>query len=158
MADEVLSAQAFTRLHVNTRGGILPAMATLGGNIRRARERMGFGTQAAGARALGWSQSRLSDLENDRYESVDTATLIQVAKIFECSIEDLVLEIDAVYDAIRARVREKSDLPSNQRTAFESELLERWRLLKPDTRESLQRVIWELTDDVMKALNAKQTA
>lgn len=107
---EVLMSLTFTRLHVKARGGILPAL-TLGENIRGARERAGFATQGAAARALGWSQSRLSDLENDRYESLDTMTLLHLAKTFQCSMNDFFIEVDKEYDMVRQRLEQDAVEP-----------------------------------------------
>lgn len=100
---EALYGQLLTRLHVNSRAYMLPAVATLGENIRRVRERAGHETQGAGAKALGWSQSRLSDLENDRYDSVDTTTLLHLAKTFDCSVDDFFRDVDREYDKVRHR-------------------------------------------------------
>lgn len=81
--------------------GILTVvMATIGENIKRLRPRAGFKTQGALALAIGVPQSRMSDWENGRYESIETENLVSIAKAIGVSIDELLAGVDPVYDKI----------------------------------------------------------
>jgi len=77
-----------------------PHMASIGGNIRQLRIEKRFETQGAFAAALGVPQSRVSDWENDRYDSPDLTSLIRIATLLSVSIDALLAGVDARYDAI----------------------------------------------------------
>lgn len=71
---------------------------TLGKNIKRIRLARGIDTQTKLARLLDVPQPQASDWENDRYKSLDTLTLLRIAKKLKVSLDQLVEGIDAEYD------------------------------------------------------------
>lgn len=80
---------------------IPPVMASFGSNLSELRVRAGYKRKKDFAAAVGVKPSQLSDWEKDRYRSVDSRTLIQLAKALKCSLDDLLEGIDAEYDAAR---------------------------------------------------------
>jgi phage repressor protein C with HTH and peptisase S24 domain len=84
-------------------------MATIGENIRRRREMAGFATQKEFAAALGKPQSHVSDWETSRYKLPDTASLIEVAKILDCSLDDFLVGVDRGYDKAAGLERREAD-------------------------------------------------
>ncbi len=74
---------------------------SLGENIKRLRWASGLQTQKAFADRLGVPQPRVSDWENDRYDVLETTTLVRIAKGLRCSIDDLLVGLDPDYDRIR---------------------------------------------------------
>lgn len=79
----------------------LAEVVTLGSNVRDVRTRAGYKQQGEAAKALGWAQSRLSDIEGDRYGSMDSETLLHIAITFNASVEDLLVGTNTGYDAQR---------------------------------------------------------
>jgi phage repressor protein C with HTH and peptisase S24 domain len=87
---------------------------TVGENIRRLRKRADL-SQGDLAERIGVSQSVLSSWETDRYDLPETASLMKLAKALDCSIDDLLAGVDAVYDQVIGRrapflVREGHDV------------------------------------------------
>ena len=74
---------------------------SLGENIKRLRTVAGIQTQKAFAELLGVPQPRVSDWENDRYTVLEIPTLIKLAKVFHCSVDELLAGVDPDYDRIR---------------------------------------------------------
>ena len=74
---------------------------SLGQNIRRLRRESGLHTQKALADLLGVPQPQVSDWENDRYAVLETLTLVKIAKGLRCSVDELLVGVDPVYDQIR---------------------------------------------------------
>lgn len=72
---------------------------TVGANVRRLRELAGMSTQTTLAERMGVPQSRVSDLENDRYVLPDTKTLMLAATAIGCRVDDLLAGVDPDYDA-----------------------------------------------------------
>ena len=62
---------------------------------------VGLRTQKAFAELLGVPQSQVSDWEKDRYAVLEISTLIKLAKVFHCSVDELLAGIDPDYDRIR---------------------------------------------------------
>lgn len=52
------------------------------------------------ARSAGLSASRVSDLESDRYRMPDAPTLLKIAKVLRCSVDDLLEGVDPEYQAM----------------------------------------------------------
>lgn len=71
--------------------------ASFGENIRRIR---GARTQKEFADLCGVSQSRISDWERGRYQSMDLKSLFKIAKADRISIDRIVPGIDAEYDSL----------------------------------------------------------
>lgn len=74
---------------------------TFGRNIRRLRWDAGIRTQRGLADLLGVPQPQVSDWENDRYGTLETMTLVRIAKGLRCSVDQLLAGIDADYDRVR---------------------------------------------------------
>lgn len=84
------------------RNAILCPLATsIGERIRETGEKAGFDSQIARARALGVTQQRMNDLENDRYQAPDTKTLKHIAAIFGTTVEYLSNGITTYYQTKR---------------------------------------------------------
>lgn len=95
----MLEGSAVTWVHEGVSFVTLP---TIGENIVRLRKAAGFKKQGDFARKIGVPQSRVSDLEKDRYGLPDTATLIRVAKVLSCSIDRILNGVDPAYDVVIA--------------------------------------------------------
>lgn len=76
------------------------AAATLGGNIKKLRQAAGYEDQGPFVEALGASQSQVSGWENDRYGTMQTKTLLRIAKLLKLPLNDFVVGIDPEYDVI----------------------------------------------------------
>ena len=74
---------------------------SLGKNIKRLRTMVGLRTQKALTELLGIPQSQVSDWENNRYTIIEVSTLIKLAKVFHCSVDELLAGVDPDYDWIR---------------------------------------------------------
>ncbi len=70
-------------------------------NIKRLRTVAGFRTRNQLADLLGISQSQLADWEHDRYPILNISSLIKLAKSVNCSVDDLLADVDPDYDRIR---------------------------------------------------------
>lgn len=78
---------------------------SLGQNIKRLRIAAGIATQRALADRLHVPQPQVSDWENDRYATLETPTLMKLAKVMRCTIDQLLDGVDPDYDQVReARV------------------------------------------------------
>ena len=85
---------------------------SLGQNVKRLRAAAGIPTQRALADRLHVPQPQVSDWENDRYGILETLTLIKLAKVLRCSIDDLLEGVDPDYDVIRrARAAARRSAP-----------------------------------------------
>jgi transcriptional regulator with XRE-family HTH domain len=114
---------------------MLMAMKSIGGNIRRLREKAGFATQKAFSQALGWHQSRTNELENDRYALPDLDTLMHVATTLRCGLDELLLGANPAYDTQRAMA--PKDAAGRVVVASgedERDLLQAYREAEPDER------------------------
>lgn len=89
---------------------------SFGKNVRRLRENQGL-QQKELARKLGVKQSALSSWERDRSGLPETPTLLRFAKGLGCSVDDLLVGVDAAYDQI---VIERRDLSSHADAASSS--------------------------------------
>ena len=87
-------------------------LVSLGQNVKRLRVAAGIPTQRALADRLHVPQPQVSDWENDRYGILETLTLIRLAKVLRCSIDDLLEGVDPDYDVIRrARAAARRSAP-----------------------------------------------
>ena len=77
------------------------SLVSLGQNIKRLRIVAGLSTQRALADRLHVPQPQVSDWENDRYGALETQTLIKLAKVLRCSIDQLLDGVDPDYDQVR---------------------------------------------------------
>ena len=82
---------------------------SLGQNIKRLRAAAGLSTQRALADRLHVPQPQVSDWENDRYGALETQTLMKLAKVLRCSIDELLNGVDPDYDQVR-EAREAIDV------------------------------------------------
>ncbi len=82
---------------------------SLGQNIKRLRIAAGLSTQRALADRLHVPQPQVSDWENDRYGTLETQTLMKLAKVLRCSIDELLDGVDPDYDQVR-EAREAIDV------------------------------------------------
>ena len=71
---------------------------SLGKNIKRLRTMVGLRTQKALTELLGIPQSQVSDWENNRYTVLEISTLIKLAKVLHCSVDELLAGVDPDYD------------------------------------------------------------
>ena len=74
---------------------------SLGKNIKRLRTVAGFQTQKAFAELLGVPQPQVSDWENDRFALLSISSLIRIAKVCHCSLDELLAGVDPDYDRLR---------------------------------------------------------
>ncbi len=74
---------------------------SLGQNIKRLRIAAGISTQRALAQRLRVPQPQVSDWENDRYRTLETPTLMKLAKVLRCTIDQLLNGVDPDYDQVR---------------------------------------------------------
>lgn len=79
---------------------ILSAVATIGANIKRLREKHTTLSQGALARALGLPASRVNDWERGRYKSMEIKWLLKIAAAIGRPVEELVEGLDADYDRL----------------------------------------------------------
>ena len=84
---------------------------SVGRNIKRLRLEAGISTPRAFAERLGVLDAQLSDWENDRYVLLRVPTLVRIAKVLRCSVEDLLEGVDPEYDRARGVVRLPSAMP-----------------------------------------------
>ena len=84
---------------------------SVGGNIKRLRLAAGICTLRAFAERLGVLDAQLSDWENDRYVLLRVPTLVRIAKVIRCSVDDLLVGVDPEYDRARRVVRLASAMP-----------------------------------------------
>ena len=82
---------------------------SLGQNIKRLRLAAGISTQRALADRLHVPQPQVSDWENDRYGTLETQTLMKLAKVLRCTIDQLLDGVDPDYDQVR-EAREAVDV------------------------------------------------
>lgn len=80
---------------------MLCLVASIGSNIKKAREAAGMKTQAELAKKLGVPQPQMSDWENDRYAVVEVTTLIKIAAAIPCALDALVEGLNPQYDSGR---------------------------------------------------------
>ena len=85
-----------------------PDTVSLGQNIKRLRIVAGISTQKALADRLHVPQPQVSDWENDRYGTLETQTLMKLAKVLRCTIDQLLDGVDPDYDRVR-EAREAAD-------------------------------------------------
>jgi transcriptional regulator with XRE-family HTH domain len=78
---------------------------SVGKNLRRLRNNAGFKHQGRFAERAGFSQQWVSDLENERYEMPDTASLMKLAAAIGCTVDDLLVGVDQTYDAAMVTAR-----------------------------------------------------
>ena len=74
---------------------------SVGKNIKRLRTVMGLRTQKALVELLGVPQSQVSEWEHDRSAILDISSLIKLAKVLHCSVDELLAGVDPDYDRIR---------------------------------------------------------
>ena len=84
---------------------------SVGRNIKRLRLEAGICTLRAFAERLGVLDAQLSDWENDRYVVLKVRTLVRIAKVIRCSVDDLLVGVDPEYDRARRVVRLPSAMP-----------------------------------------------
>lgn len=75
---------------------------TFGQNLKALRERAGFKTAKSLADALGVVPSVISKMENDLQGLPETPTLLRLAKVLRCSIDELLGGLDSGYSVARA--------------------------------------------------------
>lgn len=64
-------------------------VATLGENIQRLRRRAGLKTGRSLADAMGVTPPVISKLENDQQGLPESQTLLRLAKVLHCSVDEL---------------------------------------------------------------------
>ena len=84
---------------------------SVGRNIKRLRLEAGISALRAFAERLGVLDAQLSDWENDRYVVLKVRTLVRIAKVLRCSVDDLLVGVDPEYDRARRVVRLASAMP-----------------------------------------------
>ena len=84
---------------------------SVGRNIKRLRLEAGISALRAFAERLGVLDAQLSDWENDRHAMLSVSTLVRIAKVLRCSVDDLLVGVDPEYDRARGVVRLPSALP-----------------------------------------------
>ena len=95
-------------------------MATFGGNVRRIQKARGMSvTELAGR--VGVAQSVVSGWRTDRRGLPETPTLFKLAKALDCSVEELLRDLDEEY----SRLRLQSAAEVFSRARWEEKLLER---------------------------------
>lgn len=94
--------------------GAYAVAVSLGQNIKRLRERPGFErTRRELARSMGTEYQSLYDWETDRRKTVDSATLLKLARALQVTVEQLLDGVDDDYEAIkRDLVRQSRDQQS----------------------------------------------
>lgn len=88
---------------------MLATVGSIGENIRRIRTDRGIRTQGELAKLLEVPQPQASDWENDRYKTLDTTTLLRIAKKLRVSVDELVVGVDNEYDGVRRDLIGQSD-------------------------------------------------
>ena len=73
---------------------------SLGTNIRRLRSVAGFRKQRELADLLGVPQTQVADWEHDRYTVITVRSLIKLATVFRCSVDELLAGVDPDYDRV----------------------------------------------------------
>lgn len=142
-------------------GYVFGSVATFGENLQRLRKRAGFSTAKRLADALEMTQPQLSKIEKDLQGLPTGTTLLALAKAIRFSIDELLEGVDADYDAVLDAAASRHGPMSTgiSLTAEQVELLERWALLKPGSRDALRHTLADLTDEALKAKHhEKQTA
>ncbi|MYN67822.1 MAG: LexA family transcriptional regulator [Acidobacteria bacterium] len=86
---------------------------TLGTNIRRLRSVVGPRSQKKLAERLGVAPSQVADWEHDRYAVISIQSLIKLATVFHCSVDDLLAGVDADYDQLLAGVADAAYAAGN---------------------------------------------
>ena len=76
-----------------------------GQNVKRAREAAGYRFANEFAKALKVKPSVVSRWETNKGGLPETPTLLRIAKVTNCSIEDLLVGVDRAYDAQRETAR-----------------------------------------------------
>ena len=84
---------------------------SVGRNIKRLRLEAGMRTLRAFAERLGVPGAQSFDWENDRYVMLSVRTLLRIAKVLRCSVDDLLVGVDPEYDRARRVVRLPSAMP-----------------------------------------------
>lgn len=141
----------------NSLGATFIALTTFGENLKRLRE----GAELSGvelAARLDVGASQVSKWETGRTGLPEGPTLLKLAKVLRCLIDDLLDGIDAEYDRLRAQILTVRTNAGQPITASDAELLERWLLLREPLRDSFQKSIWELTEEAIRAKHASQIA
>lgn len=88
-------------------GYVFGSVATLGQNLQRLRKRAGFKTARSFAEAIGIVPSVISKLENDLQGLPEGPTLLRLAKVLKCSVDELLEGVDPDYQAmLQARAKE----------------------------------------------------
>lgn len=75
-------------------------MVSPGKTIRSLRLAAGLRTQKALAEMLDIPQPQVSDWESDRYAVLEIPTLVKLAKVFRCSVDQLLAGVDPGYDQV----------------------------------------------------------
>lgn len=91
--------EATTYVLARYAGCVYAEPVSVGDNVKRLRQAAGMATQGALAERMGVPQSRVSDLENDRYSLPETRTLMLAATAIGCRVDDLLAGVDPEYDA-----------------------------------------------------------
>ena len=89
---------------------------SLGKNIKRLRLAAGLRTQKALAETLHLPQPQVSDWENDRYAVLEISTLLKLAKVLRCTVDQLLVGVDPDYDRIHQSGAPGADDASSLRT------------------------------------------
>ena len=86
---------------------------SLGKRIRRLRSAVGRRTQKELAELLGVPQAQLADWEYDRYAVISVRNLIKLAKVFHCSVDELLAGVDPDYDRVLQGVATAASAATN---------------------------------------------
>lgn len=79
---------------------VLASVATFGRNLQRLRDLAGFKTSKSLADALGVTPPVVSKLENDQQGLPEGPTLLRLAKVLRCSVDELLDGVDAEYQTM----------------------------------------------------------
>ena len=69
-------------------------MASFGENVKRLRERVGLARAKTLAKSIGVAPSVVSRWENDKTGLPEGPTLLKLAKVLDCSLDDLLDGVD----------------------------------------------------------------
>lgn len=161
----MLEEQGVTCLRVGADSPMLSSLPTIGENIRKLRVAAGYRHQGEFAKRVGVPQSRLSDWENDRYKTIDTPSLLKLAKAIGCPIGALLHGVDADYDVVALSIlagesRDTGDKPTYGFALLANEvaLIEWLRGLSPHDRTAALEAVTERASSPLPSTKGPENA
>jgi transcriptional regulator with XRE-family HTH domain len=120
-------------------------VSTFGGNVRRLREAAGLKGVDLAAR-VKVTPPVVSGWENGRTGLPETPTLLKLAKVLHCSIDDLLAGVDQEYDAIVGKgeprpARVPLSAEQSEALAVAARLVEAWPTLVPSIRAAIRDLL-----------------